>query len=221
MDRETWCAVIHGVTKSPTRLRDWTELNWTVAQLVKNLPAMWETWVRSLGWEDPLKKGKATHSSTLSWRIGVAKSQTQLIDFHFHYLWIKSVSLPSFKKKNFLWVSLYSFPVSPTPNPWKPLVSFAIIVLPVLELPGITQSFVSGPFHLASCLWESSTFLGNSTVLFVAKQCSALWMDHRCFIHSLADGHLGCFQFVAVISKATTDLSLKGQWGLVSQKRIF
>ena len=59
-----------------------------VAQLVKNLPAMWETWVRSLGWEDPLEKGKATHSNILAWRIpratvhGVAKSQTQLSDFH-------------------------------------------------------------------------------------------------------------------------------------------
>ena len=40
-----------------------------VAQLVKNPPAMWETWVRSLGWEDPLKKGLATHSSILAWRI--------------------------------------------------------------------------------------------------------------------------------------------------------
>ena len=40
-----------------------------VAQLVKNLPAVWETWVRSLGWEDPLEKGKATHSSILAWRI--------------------------------------------------------------------------------------------------------------------------------------------------------
>ena len=40
-----------------------------VAQLVKNLPAMQETWVQSLGWEDPLKKGKATHSSSLAWRI--------------------------------------------------------------------------------------------------------------------------------------------------------
>ena len=40
-----------------------------VAQLVKNLPAMWETWVPSLGWEDPLEKGKATHSSVLAWRI--------------------------------------------------------------------------------------------------------------------------------------------------------
>ena len=37
-----------------------------VAQLVNNPPAMWETWVRSLGWEDPLKKGKATHSSILA-----------------------------------------------------------------------------------------------------------------------------------------------------------
>ena len=40
-----------------------------VAQLVKNLPAMQETWVWSLGWEDALKKGKATHSSILAWRI--------------------------------------------------------------------------------------------------------------------------------------------------------
>ena len=36
-----------------------------LAQLVKNLPAVWETWVRSLGWEDPLEKGKTTHSSIL------------------------------------------------------------------------------------------------------------------------------------------------------------
>ena len=40
-----------------------------VAQLVKNLPAVQETWVRSLGWEDPLEKGKATHYSILAWRI--------------------------------------------------------------------------------------------------------------------------------------------------------
>ena len=40
-----------------------------VAQLVKNLPAMWETWVQSLGWEDPLEKGMATHSSIQAWRI--------------------------------------------------------------------------------------------------------------------------------------------------------
>ena len=39
------------------------------AQLVKNLPAMQGTWVQSLGWEDPVEKGKATHSSILAWRI--------------------------------------------------------------------------------------------------------------------------------------------------------
>ena len=40
-----------------------------VAQLVKNLPAMQETWVPSLGWEGPLEKGKAAHSNILAWRI--------------------------------------------------------------------------------------------------------------------------------------------------------
>ena len=59
-----------------------------VAQMVKNLPEMWETWVQSLGWEDLLEEGMATHSSFLAWRIhldrgawwatvrGLAKSQT-------------------------------------------------------------------------------------------------------------------------------------------------
>ena len=50
-----------------------------VAQLIKTLPAMRESWVRSLGWEDPLEKGKITHCSILAWRIpwtkdGMAKS---------------------------------------------------------------------------------------------------------------------------------------------------
>ena len=40
-----------------------------MAQLVKNLPAMWETWVPSLGWEDPLEKGMDTDSSILAWEI--------------------------------------------------------------------------------------------------------------------------------------------------------
>ena len=60
------------------------DLRWSflIAQLVKNPPAMWETWVRSLGWEDPLEKGKATHSNILSWRIPwTAKDWTQLSDF--------------------------------------------------------------------------------------------------------------------------------------------
>ena len=40
-----------------------------MVQRLKRLPAMWETWVRSLGWEDPLEKEMATHSSILAWRI--------------------------------------------------------------------------------------------------------------------------------------------------------
>ena len=60
-----------------------------MAQLVKNLPAMQETWVQSVGWEDPQEKGKDIHSNILSWRIpwttvlGIAKSQTRLSNFHF------------------------------------------------------------------------------------------------------------------------------------------
>jgi len=58
-----------------------------VGQQVKNLPAIWETRVPSLGWEDALEKGTATHSSILAWRIpwtvfhGVIKSQTRLSNF--------------------------------------------------------------------------------------------------------------------------------------------
>ena len=40
-----------------------------MAQRLKRLPAVWETWVQSLGWEDPLEEGPATHSSVLAWRI--------------------------------------------------------------------------------------------------------------------------------------------------------
>ena len=60
-----------------------------VAQLVKNLPAMWETWVGSLGWDNPLEKGKAIHSRFLAWRIPWTvqtmglQSQTQLSNLHF------------------------------------------------------------------------------------------------------------------------------------------
>ena len=67
------------------------ELASLVAQLVKNLSTMLETWVRSLGWKDPVEKGKATYSSILAWRIpwtivyGVQKSRTQVRDVHLHF----------------------------------------------------------------------------------------------------------------------------------------
>ena len=86
-----------------------------VAQMVKNLPALQETWVQSLGWEDPLEKGMATHSRILAWRIpmnrgespwtawwatvhGVTKSLTQLSDFHFSFFqvyWVCDAIQPS------------------------------------------------------------------------------------------------------------------------------
>ena len=84
------CLALNGVS--------WASL---VAQMVKNPTAVQETWVRSLGWEDPLEEGTATHSSILAWRIpvdrgawwqvhGIAKSRTRLSNFtftfHFHAL---------------------------------------------------------------------------------------------------------------------------------------
>ena len=76
------------------------QYSWTsqVAQTVKNLPAVWESWGQSLGWEDPLEKGMATHSGILTWRIPWTEdpgrlqsmgshinSWTRLSDFHFHF----------------------------------------------------------------------------------------------------------------------------------------
>ena len=65
-----------------------------VAQTVKNLPAIWETWVGSLGWEDPLEEGTAIHSSILAWRIprtevpGRPQSMgSQRVEHDFHFFW--------------------------------------------------------------------------------------------------------------------------------------
>ena len=71
-----------------------------VAQMVKRLPAVWETWVRSLGWDGTLEKEMATHSSTLAWKIPWteepgrlqsmgSKSQTRLSDFTFTFKYLK------------------------------------------------------------------------------------------------------------------------------------
>ena len=84
---------IPGSTRSPGEERGYPfQYSWAsfMAQTVNNPPAMWDTWVRSLGWEDPLEEGMATHSSILAWRIPmdggarrasvhrVAKSQIQV-----------------------------------------------------------------------------------------------------------------------------------------------
>ena len=59
-----------------------------MAQLIKNLPAMWETWVQSLGWEDSLEKGTATHPRILAWRIGHKESdRTELLSLSRWIIW--------------------------------------------------------------------------------------------------------------------------------------
>ena len=84
MDRGAWWAIVYRGGKSRTRLKQlstharsskvlWSDtlVMWASleAQTIKNLPAMLETPVRSMGWEDPLEKGMATYSSILAWRI--------------------------------------------------------------------------------------------------------------------------------------------------------
>ena len=75
-DKGAWWATVHRVTKNQTRLSDFTftftkAISWTslVAQTVKHLSTMRETRVQALGWEDPLEKEMAIHSSTIAWRI--------------------------------------------------------------------------------------------------------------------------------------------------------
>ena len=66
MDRGAWWATVHGVAKSQTQLNDFTLGTFLVAQMVKRLPTMRESQVRSLGLEDPLEKEMATHSSIIA-----------------------------------------------------------------------------------------------------------------------------------------------------------
>ena len=62
-------SIVHGVKKSRTQLSGFHFIPSLVAEMVKNLPAMQETWVQFLGQEDPLEKEIETHSSILAWRI--------------------------------------------------------------------------------------------------------------------------------------------------------
>ena len=85
MPDELWTEVHDIVLSREICIYTWASL---VAQLVKNPPVIWETWVLSLGWEDPLDKGKATQSSIQAWRIPWTvesmglQSWTRLSNFH-------------------------------------------------------------------------------------------------------------------------------------------
>ena len=110
-------SLIPGSGRTPGEERGYPlQYSWAflVAQLVKNPPAVWETWVQSLDWENPLEKGKATHSGILAWRIpwtiqfmdytvhGVTESQIEEL----------SLSLLSPKKwRQYLNVAFQTWPV--------------------------------------------------------------------------------------------------------------
>ena len=102
----------------------------------KNLPAMWETWVWSLAWEDPLEKGKATHSSILALRIpwttvqGVPKSRTRLSDFHFTSLPRYNFSSALFKPA---WESTEGWVYSQTyPPRWLAAIWGVLFLFPAM-----------------------------------------------------------------------------------------
>ena len=79
-----------------TERLNWTELSASVvSQTVKDLPAMWKTWVQSLGWEDPLEKEMENHSNTLAWRIRWTEEPCQLLSMGSHRVghdWVTSIA---------------------------------------------------------------------------------------------------------------------------------
>ena len=93
VDKESTCnarhlSLIPGSGRSTGKVIGYPlQYSWTslVAWLVKNPPAMWETWVRPLGWKDPLEKGKATHSSILAWRSLWGHKELDMTEWLSHY----------------------------------------------------------------------------------------------------------------------------------------
>ena len=131
-----------------------------VAQLLKNPLEIWETWFRSLGWEDLLEKGKATHSSILARRIhGVVKSWTRLSDFHVYPLFIRIYIKRDFKN------SIISLALLAGNFPSSSLWFVKIFTTP-RRLPA--QNTGAEPVSLLLCdfsMWEDSFCCGLIEVL--------------------------------------------------------
>ena len=158
---------------------------------------MWETWVRSQGWEDPLEKGKATHSSILAWRIlwtvksmGVIKSQTWLSDFHFHsylhfkhtvqwHAWVHLYSLSTVTRSSpelFLSCQIETLnplnshsPCPPPPSTWQPPFNFLSLWIWLCQVPRINGIIQ----YLSFCNW---LYLTQHNILKVHVRCS-IWQN--------------------------------------------
>ena len=143
-----------------------TNLASLVAQLIKNPPAMWETWVLSLGSEDPLEMGKATHSSSLAWRIPWGRKEldmTERSEQSFFPVWTV-FSLPS------LCISTLFFA---SPLLGKPDLSFPQRIKPMTlqwKL-GVLSTGSPGKFYAFPVLVFTETLLPNVHTTTTLQAC--------------------------------------------------
>ena len=115
-------------------------------QMVNNLPAMWETWVPSLGWEDPLEKGIATHSNILAWRIRWQRSPAGYIQSMGSQSWTQlSVSLSLFTLvKGFSIVNEAEVYVYFWISRAFSVIQWTLAAWSLVSLPFLNQAFQSG-----------------------------------------------------------------------------
>ena len=103
-----------------------------VAQMVKRLLAMWETWVRSLGWEDPLEKEMATHFSILAWKITWMEEPGMLQYMgsqRVRHDWVTSLSLRFRKFSAIISSNRFSTPFSLTSPPGAPIIWILVYLM--------------------------------------------------------------------------------------------
>ena len=140
-----------------------------VGQLVKNLPAIWETWVLSLGWEDPLEKGKATHSSILAWRIPWGRKELDTTEW-FAQFFSQSEQCFHFPHCAFL---LFFFFFFASPLLGKPDLSFPPRVkpMPLQWKLGVLSTGSPEKFYAFPVLVFTETLLPNIHTTTTLKAC--------------------------------------------------
>ena len=158
-----------------------------MAQLVKNPPAMQETWVRSLGWEDALEKGKATHSSILAWRIPWTIQSmgsqrvghdwatfTSLTCCSFSFLQVHVNCLPTVKFLNVEAYTLIQF--SRPVNGWVWILR-GCNAWAVSTIAWTSKSYHMQPTKELPPLWPLGLFHPRVGVTLVWKWCIKMWIQ--------------------------------------------